>query len=286
MAPMAFPPPLFMDTITISYNPSSTSTTWDGSTLTIGVAGTAGDFDQKDGDDNPMWTRLERNWFEDAKQAPLFTPSHVTAARLRHTPSGDPMLAGALSFSNSITIEHNTLGTGVVGHMLHSRAISPVTLAATDRWFAYDQVGSVIAETDADGELSATHHADAWGNRLEAWDTGIWGGQRSGWAHNTKEIDGLTDLTYMDQRWYAPETGTFLSRAPYPPMLEHEYGFAAGNPVMHTDSTGMIIDTSDPTLTDDFEEGCKVYLDAFGFLISIEDPAIRGDLRATSPHLA
>jgi hypothetical protein len=23
--------------------------------------GTAGDFDQKDGDDNPMWTRLERN---------------------------------------------------------------------------------------------------------------------------------------------------------------------------------------------------------------------------------
>ncbi len=156
----------------------------------------------------------------------------------RHTPSGEAMLGGALTFSNSITIEENTLGPGVVGHLLHARTISPTTFAATDRWFAYDQVGSVIAETDADGELAATHHADAWGNRLEDWDTGVWGGLRVGWAHNTKEIDGLTDLTYMYQRWYAPETGTFLSRAPYPPMMEHEYGFAAENPVSLVDPRG------------------------------------------------
>ncbi len=187
---------------------------------------------------NAMWTRLERNWMADAALVPGFEPSQVTAVRLRHTPSGDPMLGGAISFSNSITIEENTLGPGVVGHLLHARTISPVTFAAVDRWFAYDQVGSILAETDADGELSATHHADAWGNRLEDWDTGVWGGLRVGWAHNTKEIDGLTDLTYMYQRWYAPETGTFLSRAPYPPMMEHEYGFALNEPTTFGDDEG------------------------------------------------
>jgi RHS repeat-associated protein len=201
----------------------------------------AASLDQRDGDDNPVWTRLERDWMADAALAPGFEPSQVTAVRLRHTPSGDPMLGGAISFSNSITIEENTLGPGVVGHLLHARTISPVTFAAVDRWFAYHQVGSVLAETDADGELAATHHADAWGNRLEDWDTGVWGGVRVGWAHNTKEIDGLTDLTYMYKRWYAPETGTFLSRAPYEPMIEHEYGFAAGNPVSLVDPDGRII---------------------------------------------
>ncbi len=52
-----------------------------GSTLTIGVHGTAGDFDQQDGDENPMWTRLERNWMADVALAP--------GGWLRHTPSGE-----------------------------------------------------------------------------------------------------------------------------------------------------------------------------------------------------
>lgn len=204
----------------------------------------AGEFDQQDGSSNPMWTRLERNWYKDAKEfkqpsgVKNFMPMFVTSARLRHTPSGDPMLAGELSFSNSITIQRNTLGPGAVGHILRSRTISPTTYTATDRWFAYDQVGSVLAETDANGDVAAVHHSDAWGNRLGDWETGVWGGQRSGWAHNTKEIDGLTDLTYMYQRWYAPETGTFLSRAPYGPDVENEYGFAFNEPTSFVDALG------------------------------------------------
>jgi RHS repeat-associated protein len=206
----------------------------------------AGEFDQQDGSSNPMWTRLERNWYKDAKEfkqpsgVKNFMPMFVTSARLRHTPSGDPMLAGELSFSNSITIQRNTLGPGAVGHILRSRTISPTTYTASDRWFAYDQVGSVLAETDANGDVAAVHHSDAWGNRLGDWETGVWGGVRSGWAHNTKEIDPRTDLTYMYQRWYNPETGTFLSRAPFGPDVENEYGFVENNPVGYADPSGEI----------------------------------------------
>ena len=48
----------------------------------------------------------------------------------------------------------------------------------------------------------------------------------------------LTLDAYFYQRWYDPQTATFASRAPFPPMMEHEYTFAAGNPVMMVDPDG------------------------------------------------
>jgi RHS repeat-associated protein len=127
---------------------------------------------------------------------------------------------------------------GVVSHILRNRTTSPSTGVATDRWFHYDQVGSVIAESDAAGALAQTHHQDAFGNTQAAWQTGLWGGDRAGWHHNTKELDGDTGLVYMYQRWYAPETGTFMSSAPYPVMVEHRYGFAENRPGLMVDPDG------------------------------------------------
>jgi RHS repeat-associated protein len=130
---------------------------------------------------------------------------------------------------------------GVVSHILRNRTTSPSTGVATDRWFHYDQVGSVLSESDAAGALAQTHHQDAFGNTQAAWQTGLWGGDRAGWHHNTKELDGDTGLVYMYQRWYAPETGTFMSSAPYPVTMEHRYGFAESNPVMGSDPKGEIL---------------------------------------------
>jgi RHS repeat-associated protein len=61
---------------------------------------------------------------------------------------------------------------------------------------------------------------------------------RAGWGQNTKEYDPASELTYMNQRWYDPALGIFTSTAPYPPMIEHPYTFAEGNPVNFVDPDG------------------------------------------------
>jgi hypothetical protein len=44
----------------------------------------------------------------------------------------------------------------------------------------------------------------------------------------TKECDGVTRLVYMYQRWYAPETGTFMSSTPMPIQIEARYAISSG----------------------------------------------------------
>jgi RHS repeat-associated protein len=145
-----------------------------------------------------------------------------------------------IRLSNSLTSEHNTLGPGSIAHILRHRKIDPTTHAVTDRWFHYDQVGSVMNESNVAGTLEATHHQDAFGNVEVAWDSGVWDAGVSGWHHNTKEIDGAARLTYMYQRWYVDHLGSFHSRAPLPPIEEAPFGFAGGNPVMAIDPDGRV----------------------------------------------
>jgi RHS repeat-associated protein len=144
-----------------------------------------------------------------------------------------------MHFSNTVTVEQNVLGAGVVGHILRNRSINKLTGATADRWFHYDQVGSVISESDASGLMAQAHHQDAFGNTQAAWNTGLWGGDKPGWHHNTKEYDGDTGLVYMYQRWYSAETGTFMTSAPYPVMMEHRYGFAENQPESMIDPNGQ-----------------------------------------------
>ena len=43
----------------------------------------------------------------------------------------------------------------------------------------------------------------------------------------------------MSPRWYSPETGRFLSRASYPPNIEHPYTFCENNPLSYIDPYGL-----------------------------------------------
>jgi RHS repeat-associated protein len=176
------------------------------------------------------WVRLERDLQSELDR---FWPSEELdrVVGVRFTVSGgQTAYVKDIKFSNSITVEHNTLGGGAIGHIVRNRRVAPDTAVLTDTWFHYDQVGSVLSESDADGELVATHYQDAFGVRQADWETGLPGGVGEGWAHNTKEIDGGTGLMYMYQRHYIPEYGQFMSRAPYGPMMEEEYVFAASEP--------------------------------------------------------
>ncbi len=201
----------------------------------IRVGGTAQDFT------NGEWVRLERDLQADLTARFGKTLSCVTGIYLWSGGTTTPkMWIDDLSFSNSLTIEHNTLGGGVIGHILRNRSTNASTYAATDRWFHYDQVGSVMSESDATGALAQTHYQDAFGNSQASWSTGLWGGDKTGWHHNTKEHDGDIGLVYMYQRWCNLEIGAFGSRAPYPPMIEHPFGFVVAQPVSSIDPLGLL----------------------------------------------
>ena len=110
-----------------------------------------------------------------------------------------------------------------------------------DRWFHYDQVGSVMLATNASAAVADTRHADAFGNEMASWTSGAWTdslAERSGRGHNTKKLDSDTGLVYMYQRWYLPEAGIFVSKASYPPMVEHRYEFVEADPTAANDPHG------------------------------------------------
>jgi len=133
------------------------------------------------------WTRIERDIEADLKtQWPGESLVRVLGCAVWTGNASYPLYVDDVSFSNSMTTEHNVIGPGVIGHILRNRTTDIATYAATDRWFHYNQVGSVMCETDDNGALAQTHHFDAFGNSLDIWQNGLIGGDRPGWHHNTK----------------------------------------------------------------------------------------------------
>jgi len=203
-----------------------------GNILYIQLGGTDQDYMNK-------WTRIERNIEADLKtQWPGESLVRVLGVAVWTGNSSYPLYMDDLSFSNSMTTEHNVMGPGVIGHILRNRSTNPTTYAATDRWFHYDQVGSVLSESDNTGALAQTHWQDAFGNTLSGWQTATWGGDQTGWHHNSKEYDGDSQLVYIYQRWYSPELGVFSSSALLPPELEHPFSFVESHPTGFVDVNG------------------------------------------------
>ncbi|MDK2973486.1 MAG: hypothetical protein PWP23_3241 [Candidatus Sumerlaeota bacterium] len=220
------------------YRPDLGSSTVSGNDYLVGLDGKAGDFNEG------RWVRLERDFVADAQAAwPGCTVNRVTGIRLV---ADDDLKMDGLSFSNSLTVQRNVLQPGVIGHIVASRDTDTATSAETVRHPHYDQVGTVMGWSNAAGTSFAASHSDTWGNALASWTTGRWA-SADGWLHNTKETDGDLGLVYMYQRWYMPETGTFLSQDPISNLDRisrkepsiGEYDFALGNPNQIADSTGM-----------------------------------------------
>jgi len=143
-----------------------------------------------------------------------------------------------LRLSDSLTVEHNTLGPGVIGHILRHTTWDATTLAKTDRWFHYDQVGSVLNESDAAGDDVTRHEQDAFGNVMLTWSGGLWDGGASGWGFQTKKGEMSTASHYSANRWYSPSDGVFSSSAAYWP-LEPRFLFGDSNPVTLGDPDGL-----------------------------------------------
>jgi RHS repeat-associated protein len=102
-----------------------------------------------------------------------------------------------------------------------------------------DALGSPVAVTNAAGQV--IERVD-----YEPWGAVIGNPTRSGMGYTGHVMDGSTGLTYMQQRYYDPSLGRFLSTDPVQPDPMdggnfNRYWYAANNPYFYRDPDGRYV---------------------------------------------
>ncbi|MAE65600.1 MAG: hypothetical protein CMJ18_15130 [Phycisphaeraceae bacterium] len=111
--------------------------------------------------------------------------------------------------------------------------------SAQSTYFHHDLPGSVRQVTDDAGLVVEDYAYDAFGNlRSVAGTTG------NEFLYKGEQADPGSGLVYMRDRYYDPQTGRFIARDAADgqvdrPLTFNRYAFAEGNPVLHSDPTGM-----------------------------------------------
>jgi len=115
-------------------------------------------------------------------------------------------------------------------------------------WTHVDRLGSVVAITDANGNLAEKLEYDAWGKRRSATDSNSTPDSLDGVIDNKgfthHEMLDQLDLVHMNGRVYDPFTGKFLSgdplvQDPLNGQNYNRYSYVFNNPTNLTDPTGF-----------------------------------------------
>jgi len=187
------------------------------------------------------WRRFERNIAEDWETyAPPELSWWNTDGMIVWPKGGDYSyltFIDDIRFSNSKTVQFNALTGGSIGQIAAEYTLGDFP-SQTVKWLHYDRLGNVMNKSGSAGTSTDTYYQDAYGNVISNIATGQWASSMSGRHLTTKEYDGDANLYYFWQRWYDPQTGRFISQAPFPPYMEHPYGYAQNNPISKGDSLG------------------------------------------------
>jgi RHS repeat-associated protein len=117
----------------------------------------------------------------------------------------------------------------------------PTASAQTVTYIHTDALGSVVAESDANGNVIKRYDYEPYG--------AVVGGEVTDGPGYTGHVsDAATGLSYMQQRYMDPQLGVFLS---VDPVTAHEqpvgqfnrYRYANGNPYKFKDPDGRIVET-------------------------------------------
>jgi RHS repeat-associated protein len=152
-------------------------------------------------------------------------------------------------------------------------------IAGTVRWYLYDGLGSVLAEVDPNGTVTATRKYDVYGAVRSSTGTSTSKHRFVGSLGHPSEDE--TGLIYMRARYYDPVTGRFVSEDPEQQTINW---FAYGNlsPTTTTDGSGkspitqqMWQDWMD--LWQDFEVGVAPFLPGVRYAAgSLADLLVQG----------
>ena len=113
-------------------------------------------------------------------------------------------------------------------------------------YYAYNAVGSVVANTDQDGYVIRENDFDAYGNQIREQDWSSdnfpieFGGSQNDLLFSTKERDFSTGLDYFGYRYYDAVLGKFTTRDPsgYPDG-PNNYLYVNNNPINSLDPLGL-----------------------------------------------
>lgn len=114
--------------------------------------------------------------------------------------------------------------------------VAPAASAQTVTYIHTDALGSVVAESDANGNVIKRYDYEPYG--------AVVGGQVTDGPGYTGHVsDAATGLSYMQQRYMDPQLGVFLSVDPVtaydqPVGQFNRYRYANGNPYKFTDADG------------------------------------------------
>ena len=129
------------------------------------------------------------------------------------------------------------LGTWLCCALLIGLGVSPAAMAQTTVTYIHtDALGSVVAESDASGNVIKRYDYEPYG--------AVVGGQVADGPGYTGHVsDSATGLSYMQQRYMDPQLGVFLSVDPVtayeqPVVQFNRYRYAAGNPYRYFDPDG------------------------------------------------
>lgn len=133
-------------------------------------------------------------------------------------------------------------GTWLCCVLLIGLGVSPAAVAQTTVTYIHtDALGSVVAESDANGNVIKRYDYEPYG--------AVVGGQVTDGPGYTGHVsDSATGLSYMQQRYMDPQLGVFLSVDPVtaydqPVGQFNRYRYANGNPYKFKDPDGRIVET-------------------------------------------
>jgi RHS repeat-associated protein len=132
--------------------------------------------------------------------------------------------------STPVSIRIDCVGMGCTG-----RATFPSTLT----YVHTDQLGSPVAESDVSGTITVRFRYEPYGQSLESTPA-------QGPSYTGHVYDAASGLIYMQQRYYDPVIGRFLSTDPDPVnglgTNFNRYNYAGNNPYKYVDPDGRCVE--------------------------------------------
>jgi RHS repeat-associated protein len=169
------------------------------------------------------------------------TRNSADVARFSYDPLGRRITktAGGLTTTyayDGIDIARETRSDGTAYRYLHGPGFDE-PLARIDQtgeaaYYHADGLGSIVAMTDAAGNVTSRRQYDAWGNLQQ-------GADQPGYAFTGREWDPETGLYYYRARYYDPKMGRFISEDPIGfDTGPNFYSYVENNPVVYVDPFG------------------------------------------------
>jgi RHS repeat-associated protein len=146
--------------------------------------------------------------------------------------------------NNNVILETDQTGKVLVSYTYDSND-NPLTMIKDGKTYTFhsNARGDVTKVTDEQGSIVASFEYDSWGNVVK--ETGNFVSSVP-FRYAGYRYDVETKLYYLQQRYYNPETGRFLTLDPVlgdkeNPITQNGYVYADNNPVMLKDPDGEYV---------------------------------------------